>query len=119
MEATVEAMASMGAEPSRIHAAIGPTIAQASYEVGPDFRDTFMAASPGSEAFFMPGQGDRFQFNLPGFARRRLLEAGVGSVSDIAHDTCAMEEIYFSNRRRNHRGEADYGRNGSVIMLKG
>ena len=43
---------------------------------------------------------------------------GIGAISDVGHDTCAMEAEYFSNRRRNHRGEADYGRNGSVILLK-
>ena len=38
-------------------------------------------------------------------------------VDIIGHDTCAMEQMYFSNRRRNHRGEPDYGRNASAIML--
>lgn len=119
LEATVSAMTRMGAERARIHAAIGPTIGQASYEVGPEFRDTFMAGSAGSEVLFLPGKGDRFQFDLPGFVRQRLDAVGLGGVTDIGHDTCALEDVYFSNRRRNHRGEADYGRNGSVIMLAG
>jgi YfiH family protein len=119
LEKTVEAMVRLGAERTRIQAAIGPTIGQASYEVGPEFRDTFMAQSAGSELLFLPGKGDRFQFDLPGFARQRLDASGIGQITDIGHDTCAMEDTYFSNRRRNHRGEPDYGRNGSVIMLTG
>ena len=118
LEATVTAMTRMGAERARIHAAIGPTIGQASYEVGPEFRDTFMTSQPGSEMLFRPGKDDRFQFDLPGFARQRLDAIGIGAVTDVGHDTCAMEAEYFSNRRRNHRGEADYGRNGSVILLR-
>ena len=118
LEATVTAMTNLGAERSRIHAAIGPTIGQASYEVGPEFRDAFMSGAPGSEVLFQAGKGDRFQFDLPGFVRQRLDAVGIGAVTDVGHDTCAMEDDYFSNRRRNHRGEADYGRNGSVILLK-
>jgi copper oxidase (laccase) domain-containing protein len=29
-----------------------------------------------------------------------------------------MEETYFSNRRRNLRGEPDYGRNASAIVIQ-
>ena len=118
LEAAVDAMTGLGADPRRIHAAIGPTIQQASYEVGPEFRDTFLARSPQSDALFLPGQGDRFQFDLPGYCRQRLDALGLYHVSDLGLDTCALEDTYYSNRRRNHRGEPDYGRNASVIMLE-
>ncbi|WP_273242617.1 peptidoglycan editing factor PgeF [Hyphomonas atlantica corrig.] len=117
LDSTVSAMTQLGASPGRIRAAIGPTIQQASYEVGPEFRDTFLVASPESEALFIPGKADRFQFDLPGYCRQRLDRLGVHSVHDSGLDTCALEKDYFSNRRRNHRGEPDYGRNASVIML--
>ena len=116
-EATVEAMIVRGAEVSRIHAAIGPAIQQASYEVGPEFRETFRSAEPESEAFFIPGQGDRLHFDLTGFVDQRLSRLGLGGIDRLANDTCAEEEAFFSNRRRNHRGEPDYGRNASVIAL--
>lgn len=118
LEATVAAMTNLGADPRRIHAAIGPTIQQASYEVGPEFRDTFLAQSPQSDALFLPGEGDRFHFDLPGYCRQRLDALRLYHVSDLGFDTCALEDAYYSNRRRNHRGEPDYGRNASVIMLK-
>ena len=113
----VEAMDALGAQRSRIRAAIGPTIQQASYEVGPEFRDAFLAAHASSEDLFIPGQGDRLHFDLPGFCARQLAGAGLARVDNLGHDTCAQEDIYFSNRRRNLRGEADYGRNASVIVI--
>lgn len=114
---TVEAMTALGANPANIDAVIGPTIHQPSYEVGPEFRDTFLKTGPSNETFFIGGKGDRFQFDLPGFIESRLETLGLASIETIPHDTCAMEETYFSNRRRNHRGEPDYGRNASVICL--
>jgi polyphenol oxidase len=116
---TVEAMEALGADRSRIRAAIGPTIHQASYEVGPEFRDAFLAAHPASADLFIAGKGDRLHFDLPGFCARQLTGAGLGEVGNLGHDTCAMEDVYFSNRRRNLRGEADYGRNASVIAISG
>jgi len=115
---TLEAMEQLGAERPRIAAAIGPCIGQASYEVGPEFRDTFLAQNASSERFFMAGRDDRFQFDIQGFVRAQLVGAGVSRIDVIAHDTCALADQYFSNRRRNHQELPDYGRNASVIMLK-
>lgn len=117
-EATIEAMETLGARASRITAAIGPCIAQASYEVGPEFRDSFLTDTSASDRFFIAGKGDRMHFDLPSFIQARLTAAGLSDIETIAHDTCALADQYFSNRRRNHQGLPDYGRNASVIMLK-
>ena len=117
-EATIDAMIENGAEGDRIIAGIGPTIQQSSYEVGPEFRDTFLGQAPWSDRYFIEGQGDRLQFDLPGFVRARLVRAGLNRIDLIPHDTCSMDDSYFSNRRRHHRGESDYGRNASVIMIR-
>lgn len=114
---TIRAMEALGADRDKIRCAIGPTIGQASYEVGPEFRETFLLQEPGSADLFRPGQGDRFHFDLPGYCQRQLIVAGVSEVFNLCHDTCAMEESYFSNRRRNLRGEADYGRNAAAIAI--
>ena len=116
-EATLTAMESLGADRSRIHAAIGPAIQQASYEVGPEFRDTYVGEQEWTDRLFKAGREDRSHFDLIGYVQAVLKREGISAIDNIGHDTCAMEEDYFSNRRRNHRGEADYGRNGSVIML--
>lgn len=116
-EATIEAMEALGADRDNITAAIGPAIQQASYEVGPEFRDTWVGAHQWTDRLFKAGEGEKSYFDLTGYVRTTLLSEGVAAIDNLGHDTCAMEDTYFSNRRRNHHGEADYGRNGSVIML--
>jgi len=118
VQATVEKMVEAGAEPSRITAVVGPCIGPASYEVGLDFLDAFMAKAPEAEAFFRPGAtNDKRMFDLPAFVLDRLARAKVGQTSWIGHDTCAEEALFFSNRRAVKRSEGDYGRLLSAIML--
>lgn len=117
-EQTLEAMEKLGAARSKITAAIGPAIQQASYEVGPEFRDTFVGEHEWTDRLFTAGRDDRSHFDLTGYVHAILQREGVDQIEKIDHDTCAMEADYFSNRRRNHRGEPDYGRNGSVILLR-
>jgi YfiH family protein len=118
IESTVRAMEAKGARRERIVAAVGPCIAQASYEVGSEFRDRFLSNAPASDRFFAPGRPDKHQFDLPGFVLSRVAEAGVGQAEWIGHDTCAEEALFFSNRRVVLRGEADYGRLLSAIVLE-
>jgi YfiH family protein len=116
--ATVEAMIAAGARRERIVAAIGPCIGQASYEVGEDFMDRFALDAPGSERFFAAGRApSKRQFDLPGFVLQRLAEAGIARAEWIGRDTCADENLFFSNRRGFLRGESDYGRLLSAIVL--
>jgi len=118
LESTLQAMERLGARREGIHAAIGPTISQASYEVGPEFREKFVAADPSNVSFFLPSPKEaHFMFDLPGYVRSRLEEAGVASVSDVATCTYADESRYFSYRRTTHRGEPDYGRQISAIAI--
>ena len=117
IEATVDRMIALGAVPGRIAAAVGPCIAQESYEVGAEFRDRFVAAAPAHEQYFGAGaRAGHYQFNLPAFVRSRLEAAGVGSIATLDRDTYA-DETLFSYRRATHRAEDDYGRNLSVITL--
>jgi len=117
-EATVAAMVAKGATASRIVAAVGPCIGPASYEVGEDFLDAFMAKAPEAAAFFRPGAApDKRLFDLPGFVLDRLARVGVAQAEWMGGDTCADEAFFFSNRRAFHRGEGDYGRLISGIVL--
>lgn len=118
LESALDAMVSLGAQKSRILAAVGPCIAQASYEVGPEFLLQFTAADRENERFFKGGQGDRLHFDLKGYCAARLQSAGVGRIDILPQDTCAMENAYFSNRRAVKRQEGDYGRNLSAIVLQ-
>lgn len=118
LEAAVDAMERLGARRARIAAAVGPCIAQASYEVGPEFAGTFLTQDPANAAFFAPGQGDRLQFDLKGYVAARLRRAGIGALAIDPADTQQDEARFFSFRRSTKRGEKDYGRLISAIVLE-
>ena len=117
VQAAVSAMADLGARPERMVAAVGPCIGPRSYEVGPDFLEAFRAGARDAERFFRPAVGDRRLFDLPGFVLHRLREAGVARGEWIGRDTVAEEGLFYSNRRAFLRGEGDYGRLISAIVL--
>jgi len=118
MEATVAAMAALGARPERVRAGIGPCIAQPSYEVGPEFAATFATTDPGSGRFFEPAPRDgHFLFDLGGYIAHRLAQLGLAAVERAPHDTAAEEALFFSYRRACLRGEPDYGRGLAAIAL--
>jgi len=115
----VNAMEELGADRARICAAIGPTISQLNYEVGPEFRARFVEMDSLLERHFVPGaRAGHWQFDLNGFVAQRLAEAGVGSVERLSVCTYADADAFFSFRRTTHRGEADYGRDISAILLR-
>ncbi len=120
LEATVEAMERLGAGRSSIHAVIGPTISQSNYEVGPEFHDRFCEAEPANARFFVPsGREGHFMFDLPGYVTHRLTAMKLAGVADLATCTYAHDDRFFSYRRMTHRGEPDYGRQMSAVMLGG
>ncbi|GAB4142701.1 MAG: peptidoglycan editing factor PgeF [Sphingomonadales bacterium] len=116
---TLDVMTAAGANPHRIHAAIGPAIAQTSYEVGEDVRARFMAdGDAADESFFRPAAAPRkWLCDLPGMVANRLRDRGIGKVETLIHDTYGEESLFYSFRRATHRGEPDYGRQISAIML--
>lgn len=114
----VDAMASLGARREHVRAAIGPCISQANYEVGPEFHSRFVSTDPGAAHFFVPSmQQHHWQFNLEAYVAQALERAGVGAVERLSACTYAREADFFSYRRTTHRGEADYGRDISAILL--
>ncbi|MFN3721846.1 MAG: peptidoglycan editing factor PgeF [Paracoccaceae bacterium] len=117
LEATLDAMETLGADRADIVAVIGPCISQRAYEVGPEFFETFMAEDPANSRFFINGIGDRMLFDLPGFGLHRLRAAGVGNAEWTRHCTYHDADRFFSFRRTTHAAEADYGRLISVIRL--
>ena len=117
LEATVVAMAQLGATPANIIAAVGPTIARYSYEVDEAFRARLVHGAPDNARFFAPGRPGHHQFDLPAYVAARLYAAGVGAVDDLALDTYAEPARFHSYRRATHRGEPADGRLYSVISL--
>ncbi|WP_230531630.1 peptidoglycan editing factor PgeF [Microvirga roseola] len=118
LEATIEAMESLGARREKIVAVLGPTISQAAYEVGPDFVARFTDMDPANRRFFEPGERpDHAMFDLPGFIGSRLQAAGIGEFANLGLCTYSDEERFYSYRRTTHCGEPDYGRLISAITL--
>jgi YfiH family protein len=118
VEATVAAMVGLGADRARVCGALGPCIAQASYEVGPEFRANFVAADADNARFFVDSaRAGHFLFDLPGYVLGRMARAGVARIGHVALDTCAEETRLFSYRRTCLRGEGDFGRGLSAIAL--
>ena len=113
-------MEKLGAQRDRIAAAIGPCISQANYEVGPEFRDRFVEADSRNIRFFATSdRADHFRFDLEGYVAERLGDAGIANITRCSACTYARESDFFSFRRATHRGEMDYGRQVSAIVLKG
>lgn len=116
IESTVEAMGRLGAHAADIAAAIGPCIAQASYEVGPEFEEKFLEQDVENERFFKAGRGDRLLFDLAGYVDSRLYRAGVRTMARNTLDTF-KDDALFSHRRALKEGRSDYGRQVAAIML--
>lgn len=107
---TVAAMRALGARPDAIIAALGPCIAQDSYEVSPDFPAAFLAQDAGYTRFFRPApRAGHFLFDLPGYVMAALAEAGVQSIVPPPADTYADSERFYSFRRNTHQGVTQMG----------
>lgn len=117
IESTVEAMEKLGADRSGMVAAIGPLIRQHSYEVGGEFVERFLDADADNATFFIPSdRSGHSMFDLAGYIRMRLENAGVLMIDDVGVDTYS-DERFYSYRRSVHRKEPDYGRHVHAIAL--
>lgn len=106
---TVEALQRhFGSEPSSLEVALGPAICHSCYEVGNEFLDYF----PG----WVETRGGRYFFDLRGYVKHKLLEAGIARESMVDYDVCTScsVKLFFSARREG----IETGRFLSAIMLK-
>lgn len=117
-DSTLDEMEKLGADRSRIVAAIGPCIARASYEVDEAFVRRFEEHDPANERFFADGRrAGHAQFDIEAYVAHRLATGGVGRVIALGEDTYAQPQRFFSFRRATHKGEPGYGRQISLIGL--
>ena len=117
LASTVGAMEKLGADRTRIVAAVGPTIGRKSYEVDADFFQRFLTADEDNDLFFSDGRPGHYQFDLEGYVLARLAAAGVKRIEALGLDTYPDEDRFYSYRRATHRGEPSYGRQISIIAL--
>ena len=112
----IEKMVGLGADRSRITAAVGPTISQRAYEVGPEFVENFLSENLSYSQFFAQGAGDRSLFDLPGFIVSHLRQEGIRA-QWTGHCTHTFEDRFFSYRRATQGKLSDYGRLLSYIYI--
>lgn len=113
----IAAMLSLGARIENIAAAVGPCIAQKSYEVDYAFPEPLLADDHSNERFFTDGPSGKPHFDLEAYVVARLAAAGVRRIEAMGLDTYALEDRYYSYRRATHRDEPTYGRQLSLICL--
>lgn len=120
IEATIATMEKLGADRTRITAALGPTIRQPNYEVGPEFVERFLAADPNNKRFFAPAERPRYaMFDLTGYIGERVRRVGIAGFEDLGLCTYAEPDRFFSYRRTTRLREPDYGRHINAIALAG
>src|SRR5262249_28734180 len=120
LEATIAAMEGCGADRARVSVALGPTIRQPNYEVGPGVLALLEAEEGANEGFFRASSSpQRARFDLPGYTAAPLAAAGIRRIEALGPCTYADAPRFFSYRRSTHRNERDYGRHVNAIALVG
>jgi len=109
LENTVTAM---DCNPSTIHAYIGPSIQQQSYEVSIGFEKPFLEQDKKAIQFFKEGREGKLQFDLPAYCADRLKQRGVENIINDGRDTLTDPNFH------SHRGGATSNeRNLSAVMI--
>lgn len=114
---TILAMEALGADRANIICAIGPCIAQKSYEVDDGFFRRFANENPDNERFFGSGKPGHWQFDIEGYVAARLAAFGIRQIECLGEDTYSQPDRFFSYRRSCHRNEKGYGGQMSLIGL--
>ncbi|MBE7185766.1 MAG: peptidoglycan editing factor PgeF [Methylobacterium mesophilicum] len=119
IESTIAAMEKLGARRARMAAVLGPSISQQNYEVGPEFAERLLGLDSASARYLIPSAKEgHHMFDLNAYTVDRLRAAGVARAEMLGRCTYAEEDLFFSFRRTTHRGEPDYGRQISAIVLE-
>ena len=113
---TVEAMARLGAQPSRIVAAVTPAAQGCCYEVGAELLAALPAEAGDPAQFFRPRGGGKYLLDLPGAVRALLIAAGAGAENIDVSSACTICEPsrFFSHRKSGGKT----GRLAAVIGCK-
>jgi hypothetical protein len=100
--------------PAEIVAWLGPAIGAASYEVGAEVRDAYVARAARAAEAFTPNARGRWQADLYALARASLAQIGVGAVHGGGFCTYREADRFFSHRR-----EAPCGRFATLVWIGG
>jgi polyphenol oxidase len=114
---TILAMEALGADRANIACAIGPCIAQKSYEVDDGFFRRFANDSIENERFFGSGKPGHWQFDIEGYVAARLAGFGITRIECLGQDTYSQPDRFFSYRRSCHNSENGYGGQMALIGI--
>ncbi len=123
IENTIDKMIEVGSLRNDIHAIIGPTIQQNSYEIGYDLATKIECTSEfKSKNNILVKNSKKYFFNLPLFIKHKLNLNEINNISDVGIDTY-LNKNFFSYRRITQNRKSDSlkiatGRQVSVIGLK-
>ena len=109
---TINKMLKIGSNKSNIRAFIGPCIRKNSYEVSREFINGMKFKVKG----LWTKKDDKYYFDLPKLAKRKLNGLGISEIVDSKIDTFKNIK-YFSYRRSIHLKYRDYGRNLSLVSI--
>ena len=106
------AVGAMESQPSDLLAWFGPAISQPAFEVGGEVRDAFVERDAAAATHFEANDRGRWQADLYGLGRMRLVQAGVTAI--YGGDFCT-----FSDPERFHsvRRDSDCGRMVTFIKI--
>jgi YfiH family protein len=100
--ATVEALSSLGAEPARLLAAIGPSIGPCCFEVGDEVASA-VAESAGDGLVLRGGGPRKPHVDLWRAVEHQLYRAGVRTIDTLGQCTMCDPDRFFSFRRDGER----------------
>ena len=92
-------VAALGVPPQHLCAWLGPAISKQAFEVGDEVRDAFLAAAAAADEHFTLNPAGRWQADLYGLARQRLLSVGVSAIFGGNGCTYGESDRFFSYRR--------------------
>lgn len=112
LPAAISAMRDLGARD--IHAAIGPCISAAHFEVGPEVAAEFtrVFGQDASLVALHPRAPGKWLIDLKAALLRQSQRAGLSRVDVLPHCTVAMPDLFYSHRR-------DAGRTGRMMAVIG
>lgn len=106
-----------GASVSRLEAALGPHIGVCCFEVGPAVLEP-LSRVPGGDRWVSRRSADKGHFDLGGFVREQLAEAGMTTERIVALGLCTRcEPSLFSSYRR--EGKRPQGMLSAVHVARG
>ena len=115
IENTLKKLEEMNGSIKQLVVSLGPCISQKNYEVKNDFYSEFIKKSKNNDSFFFKNEKKTFNFDLRGFVIKKFKDLDVLEIDNVAIDSFASENEYFSHRRAKKLGQDDYGRCISII----